>query len=171
MRSLRDQQDKFIDRVYRHQGILYRICSVYTQDTEDWNDLWQEILMQLWKSYPSFGAQSSFSTWMYRVALNTALMHRRQRARRPVTTSAEEHQFPVTENPRPHADEDVQLLYRCIQELPRVDRAIILLKLELKSYQEISEITGFSVKNVSVRIVRIKEKLRQLLIAKGYKEA
>jgi RNA polymerase sigma factor (sigma-70 family) len=164
-----EQQKKFIEMVNPSKKMIYRICNIYTQNADDWHDLWQDILYQLWKSYPSFSGQCLFSTWMYRVALNTALMLRRKQYRQPHLFIHEEemHASPELQNQAP--DEDVQMLYSCIRELKPVDRAVILLKLEQKSYEEISEITGLSQSNVSVRLVRIKDKLRQLLIQKGYK--
>ncbi len=168
MTPIKKQHHDFLEKVYKSQGVLYRICSVYTRNKEDWNDLWQEILLQLWRSFPSFQEKSSFSTWMYRVALNTALMHQRKK-RTWFSTSLEKETLANAEYPSSHQKEEVQILYECIQKLSQLDRAIILLKLEQKSYKEIAEITGFSESNVSVRILRIKNKLRQLLVQKGVK--
>jgi RNA polymerase sigma-70 factor (ECF subfamily) len=162
------EQCLFVERVYAAQGILHRICAVYTQDKESHNDLRQEILLQLWRSYSSFRNQSTFSTWMYRVALNTALMYRRKQKRNSLRVSIDDVSPPQAEDHSASDDEDVQLLYRCIQELPRLDRAVILMQLEQKSYQEIANVTGLSEGNVSVRIVRIKQKLRTMLEERGY---
>lgn len=170
MKTTTEEQRSFIDGVYAAQGILHRICAVYTLDEESRNDLRQEMLLQLWRSYSSFRRQSSFSTWMYRVALNTALMYRRKQKRRRPTVSIDEIPAPNTGGPSPANDEDVQFLYRCIQELSRLDRAVILMQLEQKSHQEIAEVTGLSEGSVSVRIVRIKQKLRAMLEERGYKE-
>jgi RNA polymerase sigma-70 factor (ECF subfamily) len=166
--AMTEEQRSFVERVYAAQGILHRICAVYTQDKESRNDLRQEILLQLWRSYSSFRNQSTFSTWMYRVALNTALMYRRKQKRRWLTVSIDDVSPPQAEDDSATDDEDVQLLYRCIQELPRLDRAVILMQLEQKSYQEIANVTGLSEGNVSVRIVRIKQKLRTMLEERGY---
>jgi RNA polymerase sigma-70 factor (ECF subfamily) len=163
------EQRSFVERVHAAQGILHRICAVYTQDEEGHNDLRQEILLQLWRSYSSFRNQSTFSTWMYRVALNTALMYRRRQKRHWLTVSIDDVSPPQAEDDFATDDEDVQLLYRCIQELPRLDRALILMQLEQKSYQEIADVTGLSEGNVSVRIVRIKQRLRTMLEERGYK--
>lgn len=168
MKAMTEEQRSFVDRVHAAQGILHRICAVYTQDEESRNDLRQEVLLQLWRSYSSFHSQSSFSTWMYRVALNTALMYRRKQKRHRPTVSIDE--VPPL-NAVGHSavdDEDVQFLYRCIQELPRLDRGVILMQLEQKSYQEIADVTGLSEGSVSVRIVRIKQKLRTMLAERGY---
>ncbi len=168
MKTTAEEQCSFIERVNGARGILHRICAVYTQDKESGNDLRQEMLLQLWRSYPSFGNRSSFSTWMYRVALNTALMYRRREKRRRPTVSIDAVPPPNAENHDAANSEDVQFLYRCIQDLPKLDRAVILMQLEQKSYQEISDVTGLSDGNVSVRIVRIKQKLRTMLEKRGY---
>jgi RNA polymerase sigma-70 factor (ECF subfamily) len=164
-----EEQRAFIQRIYEAQAILERICAVYTQDRDSHNDLRQEMLLQLWRSYSSFRGQSSFSTWMYRVALNTALMHRRRQKRQWPTVSLDDVDVPSADGHSAGDPEDVQLLYRCIQELPKLDRAIILMQLEQRSYQEIADVTGLSEGNVSVRLVRIKQKLRMMLEERGYK--
>lgn len=171
MKTAIEEQHAFVEAVYAAQGILHRICAVYAQDSETGNDLRQEMLLQLWRSYPSFRSRSSFSTWMYRVALNTALMYRRKEKRRRPTLSIDEVPPPNAESHSVANDEDVQFLYRCIQELPKLDRAVILMQLEQKSYQEIADVTGLSEGSVSVRIVRIKQKLRGRLEERGQKGA
>jgi RNA polymerase sigma-70 factor (ECF subfamily) len=163
-----EEQRSFVDRLHAAQGILHRICAVYTQDEESRNDLRQEMLLQLWRSYSAFRSQSSFSTWMYRVALNTALMYRRKQKRHRLTVSIDEVPPPNAIGHSAADDEDVQFLYRCIQELPKLDRAVILMQLEQKSYQEIADVTGLSEGSVSVRLVRIKQKLRTMLEERGY---
>ena len=163
-------RQQFLELVEAHQGILHRISSVYARNIEDRQDLFQEMVLQLWRSYASFRGRSSFTTWMYRVALNTALLERRRAARRPDLTGGGEaglHRIPV-ETPSPPPD--VELLRACIQELPSLDRAILLLHLEERSYDEISAITGLSRSNVSVRLVRGKERLRHALEAKGLRK-
>lgn len=169
MKPLKKHQIDFLKKVNKSQGVLYRISAIYALDQEDRKDLWQEMLFQLWRSYPSFNEKSSFSTWMYRVALNTALMHQRKKKRNWFGVSAEFQELEIAENHSLHYDEEVRILYKCIHNLPHIDRAIILLKLEQKSYREIAAITGFSESNISVRIIRIKEKLRQMLIQNGVK--
>lgn len=170
MNAEQPQQQEFIDLVYEHQGILHRLCSVYTETPEDREDCYQDVLLQLWRSFPSFRGQSRFSTWMYRVALNTLLLGRRRRSRRRDAVSRSGTVPDIEANADPDVDEDVALLHRCIQELPELDRAIALLYLEQRSYDEIAGITGLSKSNVSVRIVRIKTKLQKLLVSKGYQQ-
>jgi RNA polymerase sigma-70 factor (ECF subfamily) len=172
MRRQQHPDPAFVDLVYEHQGILRRICSVYASSREDREDLHQEILMQSWRSFPSFNGRSEFSTWLYRVALNTALLHRRREAAKrdvaPKTGAGAS--VDIAMDDRSEHESEVALLQQCIQELPALNRAIILLHLERRSYAEIAEITGLSRANVSVRLVRIKDELRQLLLAKGHQE-
>lgn len=158
---------KFVELIEAHQGILHHICSVYGRGTEEQRDLFQEMVLQLWRSYASFQGQASITTWMYRVALNTALLERRKASRRPSTSQAGDMEFRCVAAEAPDSDESVRLLRECIKELPDLDRAIVLLYLEERSYDEISEITGLSRSNVSVRLVRLRERLRLALEQKG----
>ena len=140
---------------------MHKICLVYADTKADREDLYQEMILQLWKSYSSFQEKSRFSTWMYRVALNTAItttkkatLFKSQRRTSPVAYELEESM---------DYSEDVRILYRAISQLNKVEKAIILLWLEEKSYQEIAQSIGMSVKNVSVKLVRIKNKLAKLI--------
>jgi RNA polymerase sigma factor (sigma-70 family) len=165
-----EQQQEFVQQVYNSQGILFRICSVYARDAESRNDLRQEMLLQLWRSYPSFRGESTFSTWMYRVALNTALMNFRKEKREHQSLPIDN--IPVSEIPREENEdnEGVRLLYACIQELPALDRAIVLLHLEERTNEEIARILGVNPGNVSVRLVRLKARLRRALEERGIRK-
>jgi RNA polymerase sigma factor (sigma-70 family) len=167
MRTSETRKQRFVEVVEAHQGILHRICALYGRGTEEQQDLFQEMVLQLWRSYPSFHGKSSFSTWMYRVALNTALMAGRAEARRPHLRGGREMVLRNLSGPTQLPNEDVVLLRECIHELPSLDRAIVLLHLEGNSYNEISEITGLSRSNVSVRLVRLKQRLRRALEERG----
>lgn len=149
----------FVEMVYTHMGIIYKICKLYAAE-EDQDDLKQEIIFQLWKSYPNFRGDSKFQSWMYRVALNTAMLG--LRARKLKYTGLNEHALEISEDPQEQSDEEIRikLLYKQIYKLKDLDKTIIFLYLEQCSYDEIAEITGISTKNVSVRLVRIREKLR-----------
>jgi len=154
-------QAYFIDMVYHHVGIIYKICNLYAAE-EDREDLKQEIIYQLWKSYPSFRGESKFQSWMYRVAINTALLG--LRAGKVNYTSLSDHEVEVPDQLVTGFAEDelVRQLYSNIGKLKDLDKTVIFLYLEQCPYEEIAEITGISVKNVSVRLVRIREKLRKL---------
>ncbi len=152
----------FVEMVYSHMGIIYKICKLYA-DGEDREDLKQEIIYQLWKSYPTYRGDSKFQSWMYRVALNTAMLG--LRARKVKYTGLTDQELKTSEDPFEKQDEEarVKLLYKQISKLKDLDKTIIFLYLEQCSHDEIAEITGISTKNVSVRLVRIREKLRKNL--------
>lgn len=148
--------------VYTHMGIIYKICNLYAAE-EDRDDLKQEIVYQLWKSYPTYRGDSKFQSWMYRVALNTAMLG--LRARKMKYTRLSDQELMISEDPFENQDQEIRVrqLYRQISKLKDLDKTIIFLYLEQCSYEEIAEITGISTKNVSVRLVRIREKLRAQL--------
>lgn len=148
--------------VYTHMGIIYKICNLYAAE-EDRDDLKQEIVYQLWKSYPTYRGDSKFQSWMYRVALNTAMLG--LRARKMKYTRLSDQELTISEDPYETLDNDTRVgqLYGQISKLKDLDKTIIFLYLEQCSYDEIAEITGISIKNVSVRLVRIRKKLRARL--------
>lgn len=156
-----EKEKRFLDLVHQNQGIIHKICYVYYTNTSKREDLYQEITLQLWKSFSSFKGKSQFSTWMYRVALNTAI----NMTKRPAFLSDQAADYePVTDlNLDQDISEEIKLLYRGISMLEKVEKAIILMWLEDKSYQEIAETIGISSKNVSVKLVRIKTKLAEII--------
>ena len=149
----------FVEMVHSHVGIIYKICNLYAA-AEDREDLKQEIILQLWKSFPSFRADSSFQSWMYRVSLNTALLGLRARKLKYIHLSDREVEIPDEGTPEGELENRIRQLYHHISKLNDLDKTIIFLYLEKCSYEEIADITGISKGNVSVRLVRIKEKLR-----------
>ncbi|MFH6768631.1 sigma-70 family RNA polymerase sigma factor [Gaetbulibacter aquiaggeris] len=157
----RNIKTEFLDELDRHQGILQKICFVYSKKSLEKEDLCQEIILQLWKSYPSFKRESAFSTWMYRVALNTALSLTKKK--QLFIRSEEIHESSFDMEYSMNLTEDIKVLYKAISQLNKVEKAIILLWLEDKSYKEIADIIGMSIKNISVRLVRIKAKLKDLI--------
>ncbi|MCS5491125.1 RNA polymerase sigma factor [Algoriphagus limi] len=161
MQSAKDIEKEFIARIEKHQAILHKICFVYAKDESDRKDLYQEMILQLWKSYPKFRGDSAFSTWMYRVALNTAITQ----TKKPnlLLLHVEAPSFGEDMGKTMDASEDVKILYRAISQLNKIEKAIILLWLDEKSYEEIADTIGISVKNVSVKLVRIKAKLADLI--------
>ncbi|WP_228098738.1 RNA polymerase sigma factor [Pedobacter sp. MC2016-24] len=159
----------FVDMINIHRGIIYKVCNLYAHHPEDKKDLFQEIVLQLWKSFPSFRAESKPSTWMYRVALNTAITVFRKERKMPERKdlSADEFQIPDVSD-FAAADEQMSQLKRAIRLLSEIERAVILLYLEDKNYEEISEIIGISKVNVGVRINRIKIKLEKIIKSDRY---
>ena len=158
-----NHQSDFLERIHEHQGIVHRVCSVYASTPEDHEDLYQEILMQGWRSYGSFRGGAKFSTWLYRVALNTALLRRRSASRRPELTPVNtDEDLSASDDPGP--DADVAALRQCIRRLPTLDRAIVLLHLEQHNQREIAEIVGLSRPAIGARLGRIKQQLEQWLV-------
>lgn len=156
--------DIFIKNVSENNGIIHKVCNIYCNTSEAKKDMMQEITLQLWKSFPNFKKEAKFSTWMYRIALNTAITNIRKSKTSPILEAISEKQYNIIEKEDiPTLDEDINRLYGAIAKLNDIDKGIILLYLEKKSYAEIGEITGLSEKNVSVKIVRIKRKLKKLL--------
>ncbi len=157
-------EDKFLEEVNANIGIVHRICNSYYLDPEEREDGFQEILYQLWKSYPSFNGDSKFSTWMYRVALNTAISGYRKQKKSVKKESLTEKVLEVpSSNEQQILDEQMALLYGAINGLSPVDKAIMLLFLDECSYDQIASIVGISKNNVSVKLVRIKKKLEEQL--------
>lgn len=153
------KKSDFVDLVKEHEGLIVKITSLYTNTAADAEDLQQEIIYQLWKSFDSFSGRSKISTWMYRVSLNTALLHikRNKRIQYREMDRAELQHIDFSDHT---LEERVQKLYSTIKDLNNIERSIILLYLENKSYDEIAEITGFTKTNIATRINRIKSKLK-----------
>lgn len=151
-------ETQFLQLIDQHQGIIFKICRLYRDTKEDREDLFQEIVFQLWKSLPGYSARASFTTWMYRVALTTAIAVFRKKQPRIVYTAAlPEH----TLGPRPENPAAEQLM-QTLKQLNDGEKALIALYLEDLSYQEIAEITGISENYVGVKLNRIKQKLAKL---------
>lgn len=149
----------FIQLIKDHEGIIYKITSVYASDREDQKDLYQEVVYQLWKSFGSFKQASKISTWMYRVALNTAISYNKKAKRGGMRVPIDLDLLNRAEEIDPVKEERIKLLYQHIKKLSVIEKGIIVLYLEGKSHAEIAEITGFSKSNVGTRVGRIKQKL------------
>ncbi|UPL49857.1 RNA polymerase sigma factor [Hymenobacter sublimis] len=147
-----------------HQPLLLRICRMYCPDADDRQDLYQEMVLQLWRAYPRYEARASFSTWLYRIALNIAISDLRQRTRQPTSQRLGSMLPEVAAPPDlgPDAD-DLGLLHRAIARLSDVEKAFVLLYLEERTYEEMADILGITQNNVRVKMHRIQEKLRHLL--------
>ena len=158
-----DIDQEFLELVNRYQPVIHKVCWIYADSLEDRQDLFQEILFQLWRSYPSFQGKSNFSTWMYRIALNRAITALRRETAKPehVELDAERIETPAAAV-APTSGEQVELLYRLIRKLSRVERALVMLYLEDLSYREMSEVLGLSESNIGVKLNRIKAKLQEL---------
>lgn len=153
-------KEDFIQQIKENEGIIYKVARLYTNTNEDQKDVYQEIVYQLWKSYPSFKADSKISTWMYRVALNTAISNLKKERRKGTRVSIDNFLLNKIDQVDTIMEERITLLYAHIKKLSVVERGIILLHLEGKNYDEIAAITGFTATNVGTRLARIKNKLK-----------
>jgi len=152
----------FLAVVEQNQHKLLRICAVYAKDTEESKDLFQEVLIQIWKSLPSFKAQSTLETWMFRIALNVCLRFRSNHIKKKDRFIFVDHQFMADIEHEPAVDErreQIRVLKGCIKQLNEADKAVITLYLEELPYKEISNVTGLTENTVAVKIKRIKKKL------------
>jgi RNA polymerase sigma-70 factor (ECF subfamily) len=137
---------------------------MYTNDKDSHNDLFQEITIQLWNAYPKFRGDSKFSTWMYRVALNTAITLYRKSKKELHTQNYDEISFKIkAEAYNDEVEKQLQLMYKAVKELNDIDKALVFLYLEDQSYREISDMLGISEVNARVKMNRIKKTLRNIL--------
>lgn len=145
------------------QGIIYKVCRMYCVVKEDQEDLKQEILIQLWKSYGSFRGDAKFSTWMYRVSLNVALQYVAKQKRKQRNKLQHEGLILARTEPSEQEERRLSALYQAISTLSKVEKALVLLYLDHKNNDEISEVMGITPNYVRVRMNRIKNKLRKTL--------
>ena len=147
--------------VEKNKAIIYRICKAYANNDEEFQDYFQEVCLQLWKSRNKFNHQSKLSTWIYRVTLNVCLTLVRNEKKKGENTPILDHHLVSNPNEQNEEKEQLEVLYSAIKNLREIDKGIILLYLEKKSYQEIADITGISVSNVGVKVNRIKNQLKE----------
>jgi RNA polymerase sigma-70 factor (ECF subfamily) len=156
-----DQQE-FLQLINTHQALLHKVCRVYCDDAIDRQDLFQEIVIQSWKAYPNFRREAKFSTWLYRIALNTAISDLRKKDRRVRLSFPENAPEITADYSGDEKDEQLKSLYAAISLLGEIEKAIVMLYLEDKSYEEMEDILGINQNNLRVKMNRIKEKLRKL---------
>jgi RNA polymerase sigma-70 factor (ECF subfamily) len=157
-------QKEFVEKLEANQNIVHKICRIYANGDAAHKDLFQEISIQLWKAYPKFRGDAKFSTWMYRVALNTAITLYRKQKRRVKTQEWDQFAFKIkAEEYDDTTEQNLKLMYQAIKELNDIDKALVFLYLEDKNYSEISETLGISEVNARVKMNRVKKKLKELL--------
>jgi RNA polymerase sigma-70 factor (ECF subfamily) len=160
----KDLEHSFITELENNQNIVHKVCTLYTNDKDAHKDLFQEITIQLWKAYPKFRGDSKFSTWMYRVALNTAITLYRKSKKRVRTLDYESVIFKIKADEYDATEEEqLKLMYKAVKQLNDIDKALVFLYLEDKNYSEISETLGISEVNARVKMNRIKTKLKTIL--------
>lgn len=156
----KEKEIEFIGLIQEHSKLIFKICYIYASDNDELNDLYQETVINLWRSHNRFQGNSKYSTWLYRICLNTCVSYVRQKKRKPST-------IPITIEVENISEvesklEQIQELYKLINKLSKMEKAIIMLYLDEKSYDEIAEIMGITRGNVSVKLNRLKGKLKEM---------
>jgi RNA polymerase sigma factor (sigma-70 family) len=146
-----------------NKGILFKICKIYEDDADDRNDLLQEMTLQLWLAFDSFRGESKFSSWMYRVALNTAIVFFKKQKRRPDSEQLPANFEQTDDDLNSGKEEQLALFYKAVQQLDKVEKALIYLYMENQTHEEIAENLGISAVNARVRLNRIKNKLKEII--------
>ena len=165
---MKAKEQDFLTRIEKHKGILYKVSKMYMDNHDDQQDLFQEIVCQLWKSYDSFRNESQFSTWMYRVAINTAIVFLKKEKRK-----VDKYEI-ASENIKEEIDDSeikesqIEHFYKAVQKLEKIDKAIIFYQLEGFSHKEIGDNLGISEGNARVKLNRAKEKLKEIIKNQGY---
>ena len=154
-------EKEFVTLIEEHQNLIHKICRLYTKSNIEHKDLFQEITIQLWKAYPKFRGDSKFSSWMYRVGINTAITLYRKSKRKIQSLSFEDvaYKVPQSEFYDDTEDQQIKAIYQAIKQFNDIEKAVVFLYLEDKSYKEISNTIGITEVNARVRMNRIKKKL------------
>ena len=157
-------EDRFLALIEAHKRILYKVANAYCKNRADRQDLIQDVIIQLWRSFGRFDDRCQFSTWMYRIAMNVAISFYRNESRRTRNTVPIEEfglEMAAADQLMDQASDDIRLLQRLINQLDELNRALIILYLDGYGHEAIAEIVGISVTNVATRISRIKQKLKR----------
>jgi len=160
-------EPQFLELLQQHRKIVLKVASMYCWEAEERRDLAQEIVLQLWRAYPSYDRERPFSTWMYRIALNVAISSARRSARRGVEVPLDEVATDVIDAASGAGSDDrVDALYRYMATLAPLDRALVMLYLDERSYREIADVLGISETNVATKISRLKQRMRRDVAAR-----
>jgi RNA polymerase sigma-70 factor (ECF subfamily) len=165
---LKIKEQEFLSRIENHKGILFKVSKMYMDNADDQQDLFQEIVLQLWKAYDSFKGESQFSTWMYRVAINTAIVFLKKEKRKVDKYEIATDTIKEEETDTDEKEIKLQHFYKALQQLDKVDKAIIFYQLEGYSHREIGLNLGISEGNARVKLNRAKEKLKEIIKKQGY---
>lgn len=156
------KESRFLEAIEEHRGILFKVAKLYFRSPDDQDDLIQETLCQLWRSFDSFGGQSKFSSWMYRVALNTAIVFVRKESKRSREISTGTPNAVQPES-KPNLKSELEIFYGAIEELTRIEKAIILMRIEGFDHRQIAETLGIQEGNARVKLNRAKAKLQSII--------
>jgi RNA polymerase sigma-70 factor (ECF subfamily) len=170
MQSLKAGEDNnnFVSLINEHKTLIYKVCNTYCNDSGERQDLFQEIIIQLWKSYPNFRGEARFSTWLYRIALNTAISALRKKKLHTTSLETQSRSFVEIPADESNVKEQRDALQLAIDQLSPVEKAIVMMYLDDKSYEEMEAVFGISQNTLRVKMNRIKEKLRKLTQAHLY---
>ncbi len=157
-------EQEFLIKIEKHKGIIFKISKMYMDEKDDWDDLFQEITYQVWKAYPNFKGQSEFSTWLYRIALNTAIIFLKSEKKRSFIGNEDFSNYKIVQDEYDdEKEEKLAEMYKAIHQLSSIDKAFIFYYLEDFSGKEIAEQMGISEGNVRVKMNRAKNKLKDIL--------
>jgi RNA polymerase sigma-70 factor (ECF subfamily) len=165
---LKAKEQEFLTRIANHKGILFKVSKMYMDNPDDQQDLFQEIVLQLWKAYDSFKGDSQFSTWMYRVAINTSIVFLKKEKRKVDKYDLASDNIKEEETDADEQEIKLQHFYKAVQQLDKIDKAIIFYQLEGYSHKEIGSNLGISEGNARVKLNRAKEKLKEIIKKQGY---
>lgn len=162
------KEQEFLSRIDQHKGMLFKVSKMYMDNRDDQEDLFQEIVCQLWKAYDSFKGESQFSTWMYRVAINTAIVFLKKEKRKVDKYELSSTNIREEESDSEEKEKQIEHFYKAVQKLEKIDKAIIFYQLEGFSHKEIGENLGISEGNARVKLNRAKDKLKEIIKNQGY---
>lgn len=165
---MKTKEQEFLSRMESHKGILYKVSKMYMDNHDDQEDLFQEIIYQLWKAYDSFKGESQFSTWMYRVAINTAIVFLKKEKKKLDKYEIASDNIKEEDDDAHIKESQLDHFYRAVQKLDKIDKAIIFYQLEGYLHKEIGENLGISEGNARVKLNRAKEKLKEIIKNQGY---
>lgn len=165
---MKPEEKEFLERIEQHKGMLFKLSKIYQQNPENQKDLFQDMVVQLWRSYDSFRSESQFSTWMYRVCLNTALSFYKKEKKKFKTSDIQNIEIKDDTDETHKKENQLHYFYQAVQELNDIEKALIFLLLEGVPQAEIAQNLGISEGNTRVKINRTKEKLQQIIKKLGY---
>ncbi|WP_306349652.1 RNA polymerase sigma factor [Flavobacterium sp. '19STA2R22 D10 B1'] len=165
---MKTKEQEFLTLIETHKGIIHKISKMYMDNRDDQDDLFQEIIYQVWKSYDSFNKQSQFSTWMYRVALNTAIVYLKKDKKKIDRYEIPSSNIKEIEDDTETKEIQLNHFYRALQKLDKIEKALVFYHLENYSHKEIGENMGISEVNARVKLNRAKNKLKELIKNQGY---
>ncbi|MDV6169674.1 sigma-70 family RNA polymerase sigma factor [Flavobacterium sp. DG1-102-2] len=165
---MKTTEQEFLSIIEKHKGLLHKVSRMYMDEPEDREDLFQEIVLQLWKSYGTFRGDSQVSTWMYRVAVNTALTFFKKEKKKPDNARMHPEMDIKDDTDTSHKETQLDYFYKAVQQLNQVEKALIFLFLEGQSHKEIGSNLGITEVNARVKLNRTKDKLQEIIKKQGY---